>query len=144
MKGNMKMAIRRLAAPAAIAGAIALIFAGLQGAAAHEEKMGPTSLLKTQLEGMPGKEANVVLFNVGPGWKIGRHYHPGHVFVYVLSGSIKISVEGQPPRTMGAGEVLHEVPGRNMTANNISSSKGAKFLVFQVGDEGKPLTVSTK
>ncbi len=39
------------------------------------------------------------------------------------------------------GDVLHEIPGRNMVANNISSTEGARFLVFQVGEIGKPLTV---
>lgn len=138
------MAIRKLTGLAALAGAAALIVAGVQGAAAHEQKLGVTALLKTPLEGMPGKEANVVLFNVGPGWKTGRHFHPGHVFVYVLSGSVRIDVEGHPSRVIGPGEVLHELPGVNMTANNISASKGARFLVFQVGDEGKPLMVPTQ
>ncbi len=111
-------------------------FVGAQGAAAHVK-----SLLKTPLSGIAGKEANVVLFDVGPGWQIANHSHPGHVFVYMIRGSIKIEVEGEPARVIGPGDVLHEIPDRNMVSNNISSTKGAKFLVFQVGDIGKPLTV---
>ncbi len=87
---------------------------------------------------------NVVLFDVGPGWKIDNHFHPGHVFVYMIQGSIKIEVEGEPAQVIGPGDVLHELPDRNMVANNISSTKGARFLVFQVGDIGKPLTVPVK
>ncbi len=49
--------------------------------------------------------------------------------------------ETKPAQVIGPGDVLHELPDRNMVANNISSSKGAKFLVFQVGEIGKPLTV---
>ena len=52
--------------------------------------------------------------------------------------------EGQPVRVISPGEVLHELPDRNMVANNISSTKGARFLVFQVGDIGKPLTVKVE
>ena len=132
---------RSLALFAAVA---ALSFVGAQGAAAHETKPAITKLLNTPLAGIAGQEANVVLFNVGPGWKISKHFHPGHVFVYMIRGSIKIEVEGQPVRVIGPGDVLHELPDRNMVANNISSTKGARFLVFQVGDIGKPLTVKVE
>ena len=118
---------------------VAFSFVGAQGAAAHETTV--KSLLKTPLAGIAGKEANVVLFDVAPGWKIDNHFHPGHVIVYMIRGSIKIEVEGEPAQVIGPGDILHELPDRNMVANNISSSKGAKFLVFQVGDIGKPLTV---
>jgi len=122
----------------------ALSFAGAQGAAAHETKPVVKTLLKMPLAGIAGKEANVVLLDVGPGWKIGDHFHPGHVFVYMIQGSIKIEVEGEPARVLGPGDVLYELPDRNMVANNISSTKGARFLVFQVGDIGKPLTVKVE
>ncbi len=124
---------RSLALFAAVA---AFSFVGAQGVAAHVK-----SLIKMPLAGIAGKEANVVLFDVGPGWKIGNHFHPGHVFVYMIRGSIKIEVEGEPAHVIGPGDILYELPDRNMVANNISSTKGAKFLVFQVGDIGKPLTV---
>ncbi len=129
---------------ALFAAVVAFSFVGAQGAAAHETKPAVKSLLKTPLAGVAGKEANVVLFDVGPGWKIGNHFHPGHVFVYMLQGSLKIEVDGQPTRVLSPGDVLYEIPNRNMVANNISSTKGAKFLVFQVGDIGKPLTVKVE
>ena len=126
---------------ALFAAVVAFSFVGAQGAAAHERKMGPTVLLTTPLEGIAGMEAKVVEINVGPGWKIANHFHPGHVFVYMLKGAIKIEVEGKPTRIVRAGDVLHELPNNNMVANNISSTKGASILVFSVGDIGKPLTV---
>ncbi len=129
---------RSLALFAAVA---AFLFVGAQGAAAHEIKPAVKTLLNTPLAGIAGKEANVVLFAVAPGWKIDNHSHPGHVFVYMLQGSIKIEVEGEPTRVIRPGDVLYEIPDRNMVANNISSTEGARFLVFQVGDIGKPLTV---
>ncbi len=78
---------------------------------------------------------------MAPGWTIAKHSHPGHIFVYMLQGSIKIEVEGEPVHVLSTGDVLHEIPGPNMVANNVSSTKGARFLVFQVGEIGKPLTV---
>ncbi len=129
---------------ALFAAVAAFSFVGAQGVAAHETKPVVKSLMKMPLAGIAGKEANVVLFDVGPGWKIANHFHPGHVFVYMMQGSIKIEVEGEPAQVLGPGDILYELPDRNMVANNISSTKGAKFLVFQVGDIGKPLTVKVE
>ncbi len=129
---------------ALFAAVVAFSFVAAQGVAAHEIKPAVKSLLKTPLTGIAGKEANVVLFAVGPGWTIANHFHPGHVFVYMLQGSIKIEVEGVPARVIGPGDLLHELPDRNMVANNISSTEGARFLVFQVGDIGKPVTVKVE
>ncbi len=126
---------------ALFAALVVFSFVGVQGAAAHEVKPAVTKLLNAPLDGIAGQEANVVLFVVAPGWTIANHFHPGHIFVYMLQGSIKIEVEGEPAHVIGPGDVLHELPGRNMVANNISSTKGARFLVFQVGEIGKPVTV---
>ncbi len=126
---------------ALFAAAAAFLFMGVQGAAAHEVKPAVTKLLNAPLDGIAGQEANVVLFEVAPGWTLAKHSHPGHIFVYMLQGSIKIEVEGEPVHVLSAGDVLHEIPGPNMVANNVSSTKGARFLVFQVGEIGKPLTV---
>ena len=129
---------------ALVAAVAALSFVGAQGAAAQETKPVVKKLLNTPLAGIAGKEANVVLFDVGPNWKLDNHSHPGHIFVYMLEGSIKIAVEGEPVHVLSPGDVLYELPDRNMVGSNVSSTEGAKFLVFQVGDIGKPLTVMVK
>ncbi len=129
---------RFLALFAAVA---AFLFVGAQGAAAHEIKPAVTKLLNTPLADIAGKEANVVLFGVGPGWTIGNHSHPGHIFVYMLQGTLKIEVDGDPTVVLSPGDVVYELPDRNMVGSNVSSTEGARFLVFQVGDIGKPLTV---
>ena len=126
---------------ALFAAAAALSLAGALGAAAQESKQSVTMLLNMPLAGIDGKEANVVLFDVDADWNIASHFHPGHIFVYVLEGSIKIEVDGQPEQILAAGEVVYEIPNLNMVASNISSAEGAKILVFQVGDIGEPLTV---
>jgi quercetin dioxygenase-like cupin family protein len=126
---------------ALFAAAVALSFVGAQGAVAHEIKPAVTKLLNQPLAGIAGQEANVVLFSVAPGWTIGKHIHAGHIFVYMLEGSIKIEVEGAPTEILSPGDLLYELPGPSMVANNVSSTKGARFLVFQVGGIGEPLTV---
>ena len=107
--------------------------------AAHAET---TQILKTELEGEQGREANIVRFDVEPGWEAARHIHPGHVFVYVTEGSIEIDVEGQEPKTVSADEAFYELPDKPMVARTASTTEGASFIVFQVGPTGEPLMVA--
>jgi len=99
-------------------------------------------VLKTELDGMPGTEANIVVFDVDPGWQTERHFHPGHVFVYVIEGTVKIDVDGQDPVEYGPGQAFYETPNVSMIGSNASSTDRAKIVVFQVGEAGKPLMVS--
>jgi len=100
-----------------------------------------TSLLKQEIQGMEKMEANIVLFEVEPGFETSRHIHPGHVFVYVLEGTIEVDAEGEDPIQVSAGEAAYELPNLPMVGRNTSSTEGARFVVFQVGEAGKPLMV---
>jgi len=100
-----------------------------------------TPVLKQELQGLEGMEANIVLFEVDPGFETERHIHPGHVFVYVLEGAVELDVEGKDPFRVSAGEAVYEEPDRPMVGRNASSTDGARFVVFQVGEAGKPLMV---
>ena len=101
-----------------------------------------TQVLKTQLQGEEGREANIVRFEVGPDWETDRHIHPGHVFVYILEGTIEIDVEGKDRQTFSAGEAFYEVPDLPMVARTAGTDDGATFVVFQVGPTGEPIMVS--
>ena len=114
-----------------------LVAANALGAAAET-----TQVLKTELQGEEGREANIVRFDVGPDWQTDRHIHPGHVFVYVTEGSIEIDVEGKEPQTYSAGEAFYELPELPMVARTASTDEGAKFIVFQVGPTGEPIMVA--
>jgi quercetin dioxygenase-like cupin family protein len=100
-----------------------------------------TPVLKTELVGVEGTEANIVRFDVEAGWETQRHIHPGHVFVYVTEGSIYVDVEGEEPRTVAAGNAFYELPDKPMVARTASADEGARFIVFQVGPSGEPLMV---
>jgi len=86
-------------------------------------------------------EANIVRLEVGPGFETERHLHPGHVFVYVVEGAIDLIVDGKEPVHVSAGEVAYEEPNQPMVGRNASSTEGARLIVFQVGEAGKPLQV---
>ena len=127
----------------ALAGVIAVGAIAIQGLHA-EEKAKTTALLKTALSGVEGKEVNLKHMKKPAGWVSPKHYHPGHVFVYILEGTMVVEVEGQETRTVGPGEVFHELPKRVMQAKNASATDWVKFVIFQVGDEGTSLTVKVK
>ena len=109
-------------------------------AAAQEAET--TQVLQTELQGEEGREANIVRFDVEPGWETERHIHPGHVFVYVTEGSIEVDVEGAEPQTYSAEEAFYELPDKPMVARTASADEGAAFIVFQVGPTGEPIMVS--
>lgn len=120
--------------------AVLAFVTGASVAVAGEAKTRP--VLKTELQGTEGMEANIVEFEVGPGWVTERHTHPGHVFVYVTEGAVTIDVEGMEPQTVSAGEAIYELPDRPMIGRTAKTADGAKFTVFQIGPVGEPLMVS--
>ncbi len=134
---------------AVLAGTIAAGMATSQGLHAQDQqaqtpKEKITPLLKTALAGMEGKEVSIVHISAPPGFVTAKHFHPGEVFLYVLEGAITIEMDGDAPIKLGPGDVFQEQPGRSMVGRNLSSTHGAKILVFQIGDKGKPLTVKAE
>lgn len=128
-----------LIATYATAGLLAGTTLAATNAAAQAET---TQVLKTELQGEEGREANIVRFEVGPDWETERHIHPGHLFVYVTEGAIEVAVEGKEPQTVSAGDAFYEMPDNPMVARTVSTEDGAKFIVFQVGRTGEPLMVA--
>jgi len=129
---------------AMVAGAI-----GVPGLYADEKEYKSTAKMTKLIEsmplsGLPDQEANVFVAEMPGGWIGGKHYHPGHVFVYVLEGSITFTFDGKEPFTVKAGEVYHETPNEKMLAKNASASEDLKIVVFQVGTEGKPVMIEAK
>jgi len=118
-----------------------LLSVGVQSSFAHEAETKITGLMNMPLSDIAGKDTNMVLFEVAPGWTIANHFHPAHIFIYIIEGSIEITVEGGESETISDGDVAYEVPDEKMVARNVSSTEGAKFIVFTVGDIGEPVTV---
>ena len=119
--------------------AMTLISASALGSAAALADEETIPLLKQALP--DNMEANIVRLEVGPGFETERHLHPGHVFVYVLEGAIDLIVDGKEPVHVSAGEVAYEEPNQPMVGRNASSTEGARLIIFQVGEAGKPLQV---
>jgi quercetin dioxygenase-like cupin family protein len=69
-----------------------------------------------------------------------KHKHPGEEIIYVLEGSLEYQVEGEPPTTLNAGEVLF-VPAETIHAvKNVGTANAAELATYVV-EKGKPLVV---
>jgi len=87
---------------------------------------------------VPGREAIQVRVELEPGVVSPRHTHPGEEIIYVLEGSLQYEVEGRPPVTLKAGDVLFIPAGTIHAAKNVGSGKGAELATYIV-EKGKPL-----
>ncbi len=122
---------------------IALGVLGTQVLHAQQE-VKRTELMRTDLEGIEGKQGVVYTADLPPGAVVAKHYHPGNDFVYILQGSVILEREGEPPVTFGPGQVFHNVPKRVHSVKNASTTDGARLLVFQLPEKGQPLAIPVK
>ena len=87
---------------------------------------------------VPGREAVVARVEVAPGAKAGRHTHPGDEISYVMEGEALLLIDGQPPRTVKAGESFIIPAGVIHDAHNTGSAP-IKLVGVYVVEKGKPL-----
>ena len=109
------------------------------GTATASENETVTMLLNQVLEGVEDKEVNIVQVEVPAGFETPRHLHPGHMFMYVLEGTVELDVEGQTTVQLAAGDAAYEIPGIPMIGRNLSTTDGARLLIFALGDVGAPI-----
>ncbi len=105
---------------------------------------GAGQLLTQALADLPGREVRISLLDREPGSSSVRHRHPGHhTFGYVIEGTYEFGINGEPGRTLKAGETFYEPPTAvHSTSRNPSTDTHAKILVFMVADQKNPSTVA--
>jgi quercetin dioxygenase-like cupin family protein len=106
---------------------------------AQQQGVKRTDLQRHDLS-VPGREVIQVRVELAPGVAFPKHSHPGEEIVYVLEGSLEYEVEGKPPVTLMAGDVLFVPAGAVHSAKNVGSGNGAELATYLV-EKGKPLVV---
>jgi quercetin dioxygenase-like cupin family protein len=91
----------------------------------------------------PGREVIQARVEIDPGVTSPRHWHPGEEIIYVLEGLLEYQVEGKPPVTLKAGDVLFIPAGTVHAAKNVGSGNGAELATYIV-EKGKPLLTEVK
>lgn len=91
----------------------------------------------------PGKHGVLSLATLAPGAVTPRHKHPGEEFAYILEGTVKLEVEGQPARTLQTGEAVIVPAGVAHLARNAGTGP-VKILSTYFLDAGQPLAIPVK
>ena len=90
--------------------------------------------------GVPGREVVQVRVDLAPGLTFPPQSHPGEEIVYVIEGVLEYRVDGKPPVTLKAGEVLFIPAGVVHGVTNVGSTNAAELATYIV-EKGKPLVV---
>ena len=122
----------------------------LGGAALAQQQAAPVapSPVKRTVVGkveVPGSnyEAVTATVEIAPGFKAGRHLHPGVVFALVTEGEFWLALDGQPEKTYKAGEQL-TLPLKGIHNEGAVGSVPVKLIATYVIEKGQPLAIPVK
>ena len=121
---------------------IGSVFA-LHAALSQQSGIRHTDLQREDLQTVPGHEVVQVRNDFDPGVAFGRHWHPGEEVIYVVEGTLVYDVDGQPARTLEAGQAMLIPAGIIHSARSSGSGNAAEVSTYVV-EKGKPLTVMVK
>ena len=109
--------------------------------AMQQGKVSVAELYKADLVTSDGKEASMFMAELAPGANMGKHYHPGDAFAYILEGTMLLEIAGKPSVTLTVGQSGSLPPRTVHDDKNPSQTAPLKFLVFHVAKTGEPLAV---
>jgi quercetin dioxygenase-like cupin family protein len=85
----------------------------------------------------------IVEVNYGPGESSAPHSHPCPIIGYVLEGTLRTQIKGEPEAIYKAGESFYEAPnGVHLVSANASDKERARLLAYFVCDRHEPLSVA--
>jgi quercetin dioxygenase-like cupin family protein len=130
---------------------VALFTVALAGAALAQQQqpspVSPSPVKRTIISKIevPGSNYEVVtaLLEIAPGFKAGRHFHPGIVNGYVTEGELWIALDGQPEKTVKAGESAL-LPERAIHNEGATGAVPLKAIVTYVVEKGQPMVQPVK
>ena len=122
----------------ATVGAIAALLMLAIGAVSAETV---TPVFQRALANIEGKVFSAVTVDFAPASRAVPHHHgQAFVYAYVLQGTIRSQLEGQPAQTYTTGQGWHEDPGsHHVLTENPSATEPARLLVIFVADTGAAL-----
>jgi len=94
---------------------------------------------------VPGANYDVItaLVEIAPGFKAGRHTHPGTVGGQVLEGEFWLAIDGQPEKVAKAGEWV-EIRDAAIHNEGAVGSAPMKLIAVYTVERGKPLVSQVK
>jgi quercetin dioxygenase-like cupin family protein len=127
-----------------IAVAVLIVASGLalQTAEAQAPGITRTDLQQHDLS-VRGREVVQVRVDFAPGVVAPRHRHPGEEIVYAIEGLLEYRLEGKPPVTLKAREVVFIPAGTIHEVKNVGNGNAGELATYIV-EKGKPLVVLVK
>jgi len=123
-----------------VAGLAAALAAGVLNAQAPGFKR---IAVQDQDLSVPGRHAVQAKAEFDPGGAVGRHTHPGEELSIVLEGQLQLEVDGQPARTIKAGESFFIPAGVIHAGKNTGTGKAVVFATYIV-EKGQPVATPVK
>src|SRR5215467_16116327 len=105
----------------------------------NAQSSGPqgTTILKTDVAEVEGKEWKVRTVELSPGAVDARHFYSGIELLYVLEGSGRLEVEGKPFVALHPGAVAAVGPKKRHLLVNASQTQPLKVLVMLIPEKGQ-------
>lgn len=107
----------------------------------------PVGLRRTGLQlndlSIPGREVVQVRVDLDAGFVSPKHVHPGEEIVYVIEGTLEYQIDGKPPVTLKAGDVVFIPAEAPHSVKNVGSGSGAELATYVV-EKGKPVVALVK
>ncbi|HEX5226263.1 MAG TPA: cupin domain-containing protein [Bryobacteraceae bacterium] len=117
---------------------VVLLVCGLSAELQAQQQPVGVRVLMTQALDDGYKQESLIQLNIGPALVAPAHMHMGAVFAYIAEGNIENQVDPDPVKTYHPGDFFWEPPMHvHRMLKNLSTTEGAKIVVFQMGDTGK-------
>ncbi len=109
-----------------------------QSVVSAQQPTPPKDIMHEPLVGGVFDEMMMQEATLQPNATVPWHIHPdGHEITYVISGEVKLQVEGKPDRIVKAGEGLHM--NANVPHAAQAGPNGAKLVVVRLKPKDKPV-----
>ena len=132
------MLSRRIFAACGLCSAIGLVASAVEAGAQPAPAGGVTrTVLGTIDYPGDGKVSILMTIEVPPNAAIARHTHPGVESSVVMEGEMELEVQGQPARTIKAGEGFQVPPGVPHAGRN--GPQRARMAATYIVEKDKPL-----
>src|SRR3954449_12452257 len=92
----------------------------------------------TPLEGDANRVVRLQSVTIPAGGGNNFHRHPGDQWAAIQEGEVTLTIKGQPPRVLKAGDSVH-IPRGTVHRNQNMTDKPARSIELNIMDKGKPL-----
>jgi quercetin dioxygenase-like cupin family protein len=119
--------------------AVAAVMAGVPAVAQQPEPVKRTVLQKNDF---PGDKMTtlLVLIEIAPNFVVAKHTHPGIETGYVQDGEVTLTYDGQPEKTVKAGDSYTNPAAVPHVAK--AGPQGVKLIATFIVDKDKPLAAA--